>query len=147
MQLDGSYMAFMVTIFMYFYTFMRSDAQSCLTLTPWAVGCQASLSIEFSRQEYWSGVPFPPPGDLPNPGIKPACLASPALAGGFFTTRATWEASYPLSSLTIIFNWAITHIKLFTHLKCTNQEFPGSPVVRALHSHCQGSRFNPWLGN
>ena len=86
MQLDGSYMAFMVTIFMYFYTFMRSDAQSCLTLTPWAVGCQASLSIEFSRQEYWSGVPFPPPGDLSDPGIEPMSLVSPAFAGMFFTT-------------------------------------------------------------
>ena len=46
----------------------------------------------FFRQEYWSGFPCPPPEDLPNPGIKPTCLASPALAGGFFTTVATWEA-------------------------------------------------------
>ena len=47
-------------------------AKSCLTLaTPWTVACQASLSIEFSRQEYWSGLPFLPPGDLPDPGIKP----------------------------------------------------------------------------
>ena len=38
---------------------------------PWTVACQASLSMEFSRQEYWSGLPFPSPGDLPNPGIKP----------------------------------------------------------------------------
>jgi len=44
-----------------------------------------------SRQEYWSGLPFPPPGDLPDPGIQPASLASPALAGGFFTTSVTWE--------------------------------------------------------
>ena len=42
-------------------------------------------SVEFSRQEYWSGLPFPSPGHLPNPGIKPESLASPALAGGFFT--------------------------------------------------------------
>ena len=46
----------------------------------------------FSRQEYWSGVQCPPPGDLPNPGIKPASLMFPALAGEFFMTRATWEA-------------------------------------------------------
>ena len=46
----------------------------------------------FSRQEYWSGMPCPPPGDLPNPGIEPTSLMSPALAGGFFTTSATWEA-------------------------------------------------------
>ena len=46
----------------------------------------------FSRQEYWSGLPCPPPGDLPDPGIEPASLTSPALAGGFFTTSATWAA-------------------------------------------------------
>ena len=45
----------------------------------------------FSRQEYWSGLPFPSPGDIPYPGIKPASLLSPALEGRFFTTRATWE--------------------------------------------------------
>ena len=52
--------------------------------TPWTVAHQVPLSMEFSRQEYWSGFPFPPSGDLPDPGIKPA---SPALAGGFFTTE------------------------------------------------------------
>ena len=52
-------------------------AKSCLTLvTPWAVASQAPLSIGFSRQEHWSGLPFPSPGDLPDPGIKPR---SPAL--------------------------------------------------------------------
>ena len=62
-------------------------AQSCPTLcNPMDVACQASLSVEFSRQEYWSGLPFPFPEDLPNPGIKLASLESPALAGGFFTT-------------------------------------------------------------
>ena len=50
----------------------------------WTVAHQAPLSISFSRQEYCSGLPFPPPGDLPDPGIEPA---SPALAGGFFTTE------------------------------------------------------------
>ena len=54
--------------------------------TPWTVACQAPLSVEFSRPEYWSGLPFPSPGDLPNPGIEPRSPASPALAGGFFTT-------------------------------------------------------------
>ena len=47
---------------------------------------QAPLSMGFCRPEYWSGLPFPPPGDLPDPGIKPASSASPALAGGFFTS-------------------------------------------------------------
>ena len=54
-----------------------------LFVTPWTVAHQAPLSMGFSRQEYWSGLPFPPPGDLPDPGIKPASLTSPALAGGF----------------------------------------------------------------
>ena len=51
-------------------------------LNPEVVACKAPLSMEFSRQEYWSELPFPSPGDLPNPGIE---LGSPALAGGFFT--------------------------------------------------------------
>ena len=63
-----------------------------LCATPWTIGPQAPLSMEFSRQEYRSGLPCPPPGHLPNPGIKPASLMSPALAGGFFTISATWEA-------------------------------------------------------
>jgi len=55
------------------------------SVTPWAIACQAPLSLEFSRQEYWSGLPFPSPGDLPDPGIRPVSLMSPALAGVFFT--------------------------------------------------------------
>ena len=54
----------------------------------WTVVCQAPLSIGFSRQEYWSGLPFPTPEDLPNPDIEAASLRSPALAGRFFTTVA-----------------------------------------------------------
>ena len=53
---------------------------------PGTVAFQAPLSIGFSRQEYWSGLPFSPPGDLPHPGIEPASFTSPALAGRFFTT-------------------------------------------------------------
>ena len=53
---------------------------------------QAALSMGISRQEYWSGLPFPPPGDLPDLGIKPASLLSPVLAGRFFTSSTTWEA-------------------------------------------------------
>ena len=58
------------------------------------VAHQAPLSMGFSRQEYWSGLPCPSPGDLPDPGIEPVSLTSPALAlaGRFFTTSATWEA-------------------------------------------------------
>ena len=63
-----------------------------LFATPWTVARQAPLSIGFSRQEYWSGLPCPPPGDLPNPGIEPKSLMSPAFTGRFFTTSAIWEA-------------------------------------------------------
>ena len=67
---------------------------SCVRLfiTPLTVFCQAPLSMGFSKQEYWSGLSCPPPGDLPDPGIKPDSLKSPALASGFFTTITTWEA-------------------------------------------------------
>ena len=63
--------------------------------TLWIVTHQAPLSMRFSRQEYSSRLPCPPLGDLPDPGVKPRSLMSPALAGRFFTTSATWEA--PLS--------------------------------------------------
>ena len=62
------------------------------SVTPSIAAHQAPPSMEFYRQEYWSGLPFPSPWDRPDPGIKPRSLASPALAGGFFTTSATWEA-------------------------------------------------------
>ena len=62
-----------------------------LFATLWMVARQALLSMGFSRQEYWSGLPCPPPGDLPNPGMEPASLMSLALADVFFTTSATWE--------------------------------------------------------
>ena len=60
--------------------------------TPWTVARQAPVSTGFSRQEYRSRLPRLPPGDLPDPGIEPTSLISPALARGFFTTSTTWEA-------------------------------------------------------
>ena len=65
------------------------STKSCLTLvTPWTVACQAPLSMRFPRQEYWSGLPFPSPGDLPNPGIKLGAhelQGDSCTAGRFFT--------------------------------------------------------------
>ena len=66
---------------------MRAQPLSCPTLffmTPWTIAHQAPLSMGFPRQEYLSGLPFPPPGYVPNPVIQPA---SPTLAGGFFTAE------------------------------------------------------------
>ena len=62
------------------------------------VACLAPLSMEFTRQEYWSRLPCPPPGNLPDPGIQPTSLVSPALAGVFFTTSAMREHSYVIIS-------------------------------------------------
>ena len=59
-----------------------------LFVVPWTVAHHAPLFMESSRQEYWSGLPLSIPGDLPNPGIEPASLVSPTLAGRFFTTTA-----------------------------------------------------------
>ena len=66
--------------------------------TPWTVAHQAPLLMGFPRQEYWSGLPFPSPRDLPDPGIEPA---SPALAGGFFTTEPPGKPFYPSSHLIV----------------------------------------------
>ena len=65
-----------------FFVVVCSLSHIWLFATPWTVACQARLSMGFSRQEHWSGLPFPSPGTLPNPGIEPV---SPVLAGGFFT--------------------------------------------------------------
>ena len=62
-----------------------------LFATLWTIARQAPLSLGFSRQEYWSRLPFPPPEYLPNPGIEPMSLPFPALAGEFFTTSTTWK--------------------------------------------------------
>ena len=61
-----------------------------LFVTLWTIACQTPLSMEFYRQDYWSGLPCPSPGDLPDPEIEPVFLMSPGLPGRFFTTSATW---------------------------------------------------------
>ena len=66
-----------------------------LLVTLWTEARQAPLPMGFSRQEYWSGLPYPPPGDPPDPGNEPMSFKSPALTGGFFTTSATWKATIP----------------------------------------------------
>ena len=83
------------------FTVLTHFSRIQLFVTLWTVARQASLSMGFSRQEYWSGLPCPPPGGLPHPGIEPASLMSPALAGGFFTTSSTWEA------LNSLFKWGL----------------------------------------
>ena len=79
------------------HTFMLSSF-SCaqLFVILWTVAYQVPLYMGFSRQEYWNGLPCPPPGDLPKPGIKLESPLSPALVGGFLTTSTTWEAHFPM---------------------------------------------------
>ena len=76
-----------------------------LFVTLWPIASQAPLSLGFFRHEYWSGLPCLSPGDLPDPGIKPMSLMSPALADRFFTTGATREAHKFDYSLSIFLNW------------------------------------------
>ena len=75
--------------------------------TPWTVACQAPLSTGSSRQENWSGLPCPSSRDLPDPGIEPVSLMSPALASGFIATNATWEA--PKCAYIYIYTHTPTH--------------------------------------
>ena len=67
------------------------------------VAYQTPLSMGFSKQENWAGLPCPPPSDLPEPRIKPWSLTPPALVGGFFTIRATWETLKAYNSVTLTF--------------------------------------------
>ena len=82
---------------------IRAQSLSCIWLfaNPWTVACQVLLSMRLSWQEHWSGLPFPPPVDLPNLGIKPASPAAPALAGGFFYHWTTWTHYKAKNSIVI----------------------------------------------
>ena len=71
---------------------VKSLSHVLLFATPWTVAHQVHQFVGFSRKEYWSGLPFPPPGDLSDPEIEPESLTSPALADGLFTTSVPWEA-------------------------------------------------------
>ena len=71
---------------------MHVSQSAWLSVTPWTIARQAPLSVGFSRQGYWCGLPFPTPGDLPDPEIEPATLTSPVLAGRLLTISTTWEA-------------------------------------------------------
>ena len=112
-----------------------------LFVTLWTVTWQALLCMGFSRQESWSGLPCPPPGDLPNPEIEPTSLTSPSLAGGFFTFSATWEA---LSNCrTLYHTYLVTAIPLnnvpiiFLDL---SRDFPGGVLAKTSRSQCGGTQ-------
>ena len=77
-----------------------------LFVTPWTVALQAPLSMGFPKQEYWSGLQFPSPEDLPDPGIKSISFMSLVLAGEFLTTGATWEALSDISGVGSEARWS-----------------------------------------
>ena len=85
------------------YMCVCAQSLSCVLLfaIPWTAACQAPLSMGCSRQEHWSGLPSPPTGDCPDPGIQPVSLMFPALAGRFFTTAADAAAKSLQSCLTL----------------------------------------------
>ena len=97
------------------YIYMLSQFSHVpLFATLWVVACQAPLSVGFSRQEHWTVLPFPSPGDLPDPGIEPASLMSPALAGRFFATSATGK---PLNFMYIhLFIYLYMYIYIHRHV-------------------------------
>ena len=97
-----------------------------LFATPWTVTCQPPQSMAFSRQEYWSGLPVPAPGDLPDPRTE---RESPELAGGFFLTSATWEVHLITHKLySNFFSQATNSVKNFNQKSCTSEE--GFLIVR-----------------
>ena len=140
------------------------------------LACQAPLSMGFSRCKYSSGLPCPSPGDLPNPGIKPISIASPAFTGRFFTTRATWEV-LSLPVYLVYFSSMLCHESYTPLWNTTHQpQVPGKKVVEGSISGlklsdlclgfitywlprwhngkesacqcrtCKRCRFNPWVG-
>ena len=159
---------FMNAIFFYYklalcHVCMR--AQSCPTLCdPMDSSPPCSSVHEFSRQEYWSGLPYPSPGDFANPRIKPVCLASSALAGGLFTNWATREALEVLKSSKsnpCLHPMKVTFVELFicAHTQAINPSAPtfhcivnGLSLVRpelsAYHSSKSYSGqiiYHPWV--
>ena len=78
--------------------YFQSPNHVQLFVTPWTIARQAPLSMEFSRQEYWRGLPFSTPGDLPSPGMEPMSLVSPLLADRFFTTVPLGSSNYICST-------------------------------------------------
>ena len=110
-----------------------------LFATPWPVACQAPMSMGFSRQEHCSGVLFPPPGDLPGPGTELVSLASPELAGGFFTNCATWNSRFVLLESLILSSVQFSSVTQSCLTLCNpmNCSTPGLPVHHQLPEFTQ----------
>ena len=122
-------------------------AQSCLTLQPHGLRPARFLCPWNSPgKKYWSGLPFPPPEDLPNPGIQPASLVSPASAGGFFTTCATWE-EYVCSMYhkirMIVLHFMLSKTLILQMSKLTHMKLSVMPSQASIHTTHQFYQ-RPW---
>ena len=106
MEKDSNYTLDSVRGFLQRESYVCAQLLSCVFVTPWTVGHQGPLSMGFSRQEHRSRFPFPTPGDLSDSGIEPASLASPALAGRFFTAVPPGKPMY-IHMHSIIYIWEI----------------------------------------
>ena len=104
------------------------------------VACQAPLSMRFSRQEYWSGLPCPPPGHLPDPGIEPKSFRSPALTGGFFTTSAPGKTKHGIQISFQFFFCVIKYFILLNYYCCTKRLY-------SIYSYCKILAILPVLCN
>ena len=100
--------------------------------TSWTVAYPAPLSMGFSRQEYWSGLPCPASGDLPDPGIEPSSLTSPALEGRFFTTSSSWVDCYTPTAVSMS-PYTHTHVLLLFLLGRTLSDIVRHWVPVRLH--------------
>ena len=101
-----------------------SRVRLCATL--WTVACQAPLSVGFSRQEYWSGLPCPPSGDLPDPEIEPMSFTSPGSAGGFFTTRTSFQILELIGIQIPVLNFLTQGMTLFLAVLTIGTSIPSS---------------------
>ena len=109
--------------------FLSLSDVSDSSVTPWMVDCQAPLSMGFSRQEYWTGLPFPSPGNLPNPEIKPP---SPAIVGGFFTTEPQGNPLLPTGPSNQRHSLAY----------CSSKESTEQSLLQTRHEHKRGTNFH-----
>ena len=113
------------TPLLYYREREKESAKSCPTfVTPWTVACQTSLSMGFSRQEYWSGLPFPSPGELPGPGIEPR---SPALQACY---RVLW-----LNSLCLFISTILLYMSLFSLFQTLVQDTSTSGILHRWRRH------------
>ena len=108
---------------------LSHSSQVQLFATLWTIDCQVPLSMGFSRKEYWSGLPCPPPEDLPHPGIEPTSPAFPALVGGFFTTSLEKE----MATHSSILAWRIPWTEELGGLQSTGHK--ESDMTERLHFH------------